>query len=332
MGDGNLASVPDELKRIEMVVEFVKKYGELLGSYLWGKGPHKGAESASRSDLNDFTKQVVAIANDPNGSAIIEAAVFEDGKKKVRAAIKFKSSEARLAVRRIEVQRVALEKKTGADHERVIMTFYQANVGISGLGKRTGERVRIQEISGRVLPLIYASDLAEDRIKSEIVEAEDNLFRKGFVVDVNVAAIDGRPVAYRVTHVHQVIDIGEDQGDKARLTATPTGDTHEPQCRPVRCRLRGHHCPRCGVVRARRKLYLQLDCHCAGQSGDRCLLQPSSCGVGLGWCLSLELLAGLSISIQSETEPTRIGAPVSPAAPTRSCPSRTAGQRPPAPR
>jgi hypothetical protein len=200
-------SVPDALKRVDIVVEFVKKYGELLGIYLTGQGRPK---EVGRSDLNDFTKQVAAIANDPRGSARIEAAVFEDGKRKIRAAIKFRTPEARRAIDKIEAHRLQLEKKSGADHTRVFMIFHQANVRASPLGKRTGERVRIDEISRKVLPLIYASELAEERIKSEIREAEDNLFRKGFVVDVNVAAIDGRPVAYRVTNVHQVIDLPDD--------------------------------------------------------------------------------------------------------------------------
>src|SRR5262249_40808370 len=85
------ASVPENMKRFDIVVEFVKKYGELLGIYLKGAG---WPRDVNRSDLNDFAKQVAAIANDPNGSAVIEAAGFEDGKRKVRAVFRFKSKEA----------------------------------------------------------------------------------------------------------------------------------------------------------------------------------------------------------------------------------------------
>jgi len=173
----------------------------------------------NRSDLNDFAKQVAAIANDPNGSAVIEAAGFEDGKKKIRAVFKFKTNEAQRAVERIDAHRLQLEKHSGADHSRVLMVFHQANVRTTAIGKRTGERVRIEDLSPRDLPLVYASELAEERIKSEIREAEDNLFRKGFVVDVNVATIDKRPVAYRVTNVHQVIDLPEDDQEATPVLA-----------------------------------------------------------------------------------------------------------------
>jgi len=77
------------------------------------------------------------------------------------------------------------------------------------LGKRTGEWVQIEEISDKDLPLIYASDLAEQRIKHEIREADENVYKKGFVVDVNVQTKGGRLVAYRITNLHQVIDLSE---------------------------------------------------------------------------------------------------------------------------
>jgi len=55
--------------------------------------------------------------------------------------------------------------------------------------------------------LIYASELAERQIKREITEADDNVFRKGFVVDVNVEFRGEMPIAYSVTNLHQVIDL-----------------------------------------------------------------------------------------------------------------------------
>lgn len=103
-------------------------------------------------------------------------------------------------------RRLQLERKNEADYKHALMVFRQANVKDLPVERRTGEWVLIGEISDKELPLIYASDLAEQRIKHEIREAEDNLFKKGFVVDVNVQTKDGRPVAYRVTHLHQVIE------------------------------------------------------------------------------------------------------------------------------
>jgi predicted helicase len=49
--------------------------------------------------------------------------------------------------------------------------------------------------------------LAEQRIKHEVREADDNVYKKGFIVDVNVQLVGGKPAGYRVTNVHQVIDL-----------------------------------------------------------------------------------------------------------------------------
>jgi hypothetical protein len=87
------------------------------------------------------------------------------------------------------------------------MVFVQSNVKDTEVGKRTGERVVVENILDRDLPVIYASELAEQRIKHEIREADDNVYKKGFVVDVNVELRNGKPVAYRVTHCHQVVDL-----------------------------------------------------------------------------------------------------------------------------
>lgn len=57
------------------------------------------------------------------------------------------------------------------------------------------------------MPLVYGSELAEERIKHEIREADENVYKKGFIVDVNVKSTGGRPVAYAITNIHQIIDL-----------------------------------------------------------------------------------------------------------------------------
>jgi len=57
---------------------------------------------------------------------------------------------------------------------------------------------------------MYASELSEQRLKHEIREAEDNVYKKGFVVDVNVKMVNGKPAVYAVTNVHEVIDLPDD--------------------------------------------------------------------------------------------------------------------------
>jgi hypothetical protein len=204
------AEVAAHLEHINAVTEFIKTYREKIKKYFKRRGKAE-VEGASRSDLKDFMGSIEAIAKDPKGKASLEAVVFEQaGKGRVRAALKFNTKQAVQARNQIEKHQKRLEHKGNADFQRALMVFKQSNVKSPPVGKRTGEWVAIETISDRELPLIYASDLAERRIKHEIREADDNVYKKGFVVDVNVETRGGRPVGYRVTHLHQVIDLPEE--------------------------------------------------------------------------------------------------------------------------
>lgn len=190
-----------------MVVEdFVKRWAGRIGPYLrsGGRDPE-----ASKSDLNDFHGTLAAIANDPNGSAKLEAAYYEDGTRQIRAAFHFTSQEARRGQEQIENHKRELDKSDDADYKRVLMTFVRSDIRESETGKRSGELVKIEKISQKPLPLVYASGLAEERIKYEIRDSE-SVYKKGFDVDVNVETRNGKPIAYRVTNLHRVIDLPDD--------------------------------------------------------------------------------------------------------------------------
>ena len=107
-----------------MIIEqFVRVYGSRLLAYLQGGR----LETATKGDLKDFMGQIVAIANDPDGTATLESVQYEDGKRQVRASVKFTTREARVGVQAIEDQRREMDRKTSADFERVLMVFSQSN-------------------------------------------------------------------------------------------------------------------------------------------------------------------------------------------------------------
>jgi hypothetical protein len=197
----------DAMDKILVVEEFVRVWGARFNALL-GRG--KGPAPSTRSELRDWSDAVRAIASDPDGRSTLEAAVFEeDGKKKVRAAFSFTTPEARQALAAIENRERELEATVHSDYERVLMHFTRSDIGDAGVGKRSGERVVIDEISEKPLSLIYGSELAEQRIKHEIREADENVYKKGFVVDVNVRSVGGKPVAYAVTNIRSSTFLSE---------------------------------------------------------------------------------------------------------------------------
>ena len=197
----------DQMDKALIVEHFVRLYGSRLASYFQIGGRDK---DASKGDLKDLMDAVSAIANDPNGTSTISAVDFVQGKATTRASIKFDTSQARTARESIESHKKEIDAVSAADYQRVLMWFKRSDKDDAALGVRSGERVVIEEISEQDRPLIYVSNLAEERIKDVMRNVDENIYHKGFVVDVNVRMKGGKPAAYAVTNVHQVIDLTDD--------------------------------------------------------------------------------------------------------------------------
>ena len=198
----NLPGVIDVIDKGQVLARFVNDLKDRLGPYLkGGKNPE-----ATKSELADYLKTVRTIARDPKAGASLEAAEFEGGQRIVRASFKFTSDEAREAQRQIEAHRQDLEAKSDADHSRVLLHFVRPSAEAGKPGKPGGERGIIDKLHPKALPVLYASEMAEQRIRHEIVEAE-HVFRRLFDVDVNVETnAVGKPVAYRITAFHTSFD------------------------------------------------------------------------------------------------------------------------------
>lgn len=206
-----LAGTVEGMSAILTVEQFVRTYGARMRSLI--DPATESFPDTKTSELKDYFEQVAAIAATPNSQMEIAAIEIEDGERKVRAAIKFKTSEARQLQDRVETIRHQVENAPGVPASRVLMVFTRTDVGKPAVGKSTGERVKIETISDRRLSLIYGSDLAEERIKHEIRESEENVYKKGFLVDVHVETRNGKPVGYSVVHVHDVIELPDEDDD-----------------------------------------------------------------------------------------------------------------------
>jgi hypothetical protein len=203
------AMMLNAMDQMMILEQFVQLYGGRLKTFF---KPQGRLSNATKSELVDFLDQVRAIANDPEGTAEIEAVDYRDGHRKVRAAIKFRTPEARTARAEIVDQQRELQSRSDVDHERVLMRFVRPSIEDVALGKRTGERAVIEKVYPKALPVVYASDLAEQRIRHEMLQSHENVFKKLFDVDVNVELRgDGKPMAYRIVALHTVTDALDDE-------------------------------------------------------------------------------------------------------------------------
>jgi hypothetical protein len=205
-----LPGIIETIDKVQILQKFVEDFGGRLSKYFrpGGRDP-----TASRSDLVDFHRTVEAIAADPDASQRLEVAVFKDGERKVRSFFQFRAKEAREAQRQISEHRAEMDGTTASDHSRVMLQFVRPSVETGKPGRKTGERGIIAKIHPRALPIFYASDMAEQRIRSEFLE-EGNVFKRLFDVDVNVELnAAGKPKAFRIVHIHAVVDDVEDDSE-----------------------------------------------------------------------------------------------------------------------
>ncbi len=208
IASGGLPGIIETIDKGQILQKFVEDLSGRLSKYF---RPGGRDESASRSDLQDWLKTVGTIAADSNASGILESAKYQDGVREITATLRFSSEEAREAQRQLSEHRKELENRTGATHRRVTLRFVRPSVELSKPGARGGERGIIELIHPRALPVFYASDLAEQRMRYDLSQLSGNVFRALFDVDVNVELnARGRPQAFRVVAVHTVTEEADD--------------------------------------------------------------------------------------------------------------------------
>jgi hypothetical protein len=190
-----------------VVDNFVTRYRALLNAFM-GRTANP-PPAVSKADAKDYLNAVRLIAKDKNGSATISSAVFKQDSTETHIEFQFTTAQAKVGQQLLE-QRIIEHDKSVFEHlENVLMVFWQSNLKESQAGKRTGEVVIIEKASPKPLALVYGTDLARQRIKHETEEGDHNLYRLGFYIDGYVERFQGKPVAYCVTNVRNIIPLPE---------------------------------------------------------------------------------------------------------------------------
>jgi len=195
------------MESVLIVDGFVRHYGAALSIYLGG---HVKTDATS-SELKDFLGTVAIVANDPHGSSTIVSATYHKTKSTTHAEFQFDTQQAKVARDLIERQRIEIELPAFEERANVLLRFYQSNVGDTRVGsKKTGEKAVIEAVSPKPLAVVYETELAKEQIKHVTRADEKNLYKKGFFVDCYVERSRGRPVAYRIVAVREIIDLPDD--------------------------------------------------------------------------------------------------------------------------
>jgi hypothetical protein len=189
--------------------QIVSHFGRAMAARLAPlRTPGGRLPDASKTELTQIVDTLAAVAKDPNGKGAFKAVHYTKTGAKTDFQLEFNTAAAQQFTKELEVQYAELDVATDFDHENELLTFFQSNRRDSD---KPGDKGIIEAISPKPLAVIYASDLARERIKSEMVGGDRNIYKLGFFVDVNVQHHAGRPVAYRIKAVRDVIELPEDE-------------------------------------------------------------------------------------------------------------------------
>lgn len=199
-----LAPIVSTMEITNTAVSFVEHFARLAGRL---KIPGGRLEDPTTAQLKNITDAVQTVARDSNGSLRLEAR-YKNGK--VLQEFVVEKRDAITIEANSIAQRHELEQARSVTYPRVLMRLHQSSVENLRIGKRTSEKGIVESIDATPRTLIYASDLAGQRIKDEILKADGNPFQKGFVIDLDVQTVGGRPRVYRVVEVYDVIDLDDE--------------------------------------------------------------------------------------------------------------------------
>jgi hypothetical protein len=206
---GAAAPILQGMDNILIFKEFVNWIGTRIGSLSVSGGR---LEDANAKELDSLARLAGTIVADKNGEAEMLAIEYtsETKDKKVVAKISYKSKDAETIIFNARRQIKEITGKDANLHNKVLMRFFQTNIGDAKADKPTGEKVIIESITEAPRRVVYASEIAGQKIKSVWADKGQNPYELGFIVDVNVEEVNGKPRLYRITDVYDIFRLDED--------------------------------------------------------------------------------------------------------------------------
>lgn len=189
------ASIIPFMENMNVIFDFSAYLKNIFDFYKNGKGEKpelKPQEAKNLKDLLNIT------ANDNQGEMAI-GAVSKSNKGNIFNNCTFNFIESNGVQNMLEREMKDLKSVSETEtHTRQLMTVFQMRKG-----EGIGNKAIIDAISKKPLSLLFESDALEN----EILNTMDNPMKKAYFVDVTLMTANGNPVAYKVTNLHEKIDL-----------------------------------------------------------------------------------------------------------------------------
>lgn len=186
------------MENMNVILEF-SSYVKNVIDYLT-----KGEGTKPELDFNEckgFKELMTVTAGDNNGSTEI-GAINKTDKGNVYNNCTFNFQESNSAQNQLEkrIESIKSVQPITDVYARQLMTIYQMR---SDMGTDKGNKAVIDSISQNKLSVVFETD----ELKEKILHSDSNPTKKGFLVDVVLLTAQDKIVAYKVTALHDIIDL-----------------------------------------------------------------------------------------------------------------------------
>lgn len=199
-------------------IDYIRNFGATI-DYFRGlakvKSPKADEIECTKAGAQAIADVMSVVAKQPpDGRFAIRAKAGSETASghRVYAEVEITSDEAAEAQRGALVAQKVLDYRGAADHENVLMYFQRTSTDDAKADGRTDDKAIIATISGKPLPVHFASKLDQARINDMKSDPNQNPFKAAYRVDVNVE-VDrkGVPRFYRVLHLHEILPEEDDE-------------------------------------------------------------------------------------------------------------------------
>ena len=186
------------------IIDFGKYLGDGFSNLL-GKTEEK--IRLSKASLENFSRIVAPIARDNGSQLNIQPVIETINIQNQTININCTEANAIQNIVRQEIERLS-EPSTGL-HENVVLYWYQTR---NDARSQAGDRAVIESIHPGPVRTIFNREV----IKAEILQEESNIFKYGYIGDVQVETVRGIPVLYKITAIHGRVDLPGSNSEKNR--------------------------------------------------------------------------------------------------------------------
>ena len=197
-----------------VAMDFVDYFADRILSYSTQKGR---VQDITKDELLDIERIATVVAKDLKGSQSVTSVIYEHSRQdgplieRTTATFNFSSPEACTIVEETKRHRIEKANQPSVEEmqqevQNVNMVFKRLDRDDAKLDQPSGEYAIVNSIAPDGLRLIYGDAEAKTIIKRHIHDSDGNVLYTTFRVDLQVIWRNRKRWAYRVTHVHKVIN------------------------------------------------------------------------------------------------------------------------------